>query len=167
VAKTKVRVDVNEAEMARFRRAVGLGMLNFAHAVEAGAKREAPVRGGYRSFLTTKRTKAGASGAVAIGADNGSVLIGGTLRRSIHSVVYVDGKPVSGSGQADENGKTVPDYAPEKGILAVVGTNCEYGAYVEIGTVKMASRPFLGPSFDAETGRLETLVRAGMKRGGY
>lgn len=163
----KAKVKINEAEMARFRRAVGLGMLNFAHAVEAGAKREAPVRGGYRSFLTTKRTKAGASGEVAIGADNGSVLIGGTLRRSIHSVAYVDGKPVSGSGQADENGKGLPDYAPSRGIVAIVGTNCEYGAYVEIGTTKMASRPFLGPAFDAESARLESLVRAGMKRGGY
>lgn len=163
----KAKVEINAAEMARFRRAVGLGMLNFAHAVEAGAKREAPVRGGYRSFLTTKRTKAGARGDVPIGPDNGSVLIGGTLRRSIHSVAYVDGAPVSGSASSDENGKGIPDYVPGKGIVAVIGTNCDYGAYVEIGTTKMAARPFLGPSFDTEAERLELLVRAGMKRGGY
>jgi len=152
--------------MDAFTRGLGRGMLNLAHAIEAGAKREAPVRGGYRSFLTTKRTKAGASGSVAIGANNGSVLIGGTLRRSIHSAAFVDGSPVSGSGQADENGKPVPDYAPGRGVVAFVGTNCNYGAYVEIGTVKMDARPFLGPSVDAESQRAATLIRAGMKAAG-
>lgn len=159
------KVKVNAAEMARFRHALGLGALNFAHAVEADAKREAPVRGGYRSFLTTKRTKAGREGKVAIGADNGSVLIGGTLRRSIHSVAYVDSQRIGGG--EDENGKPVPDYAAGDGIVAVTGTNCEYGAYVEIGTVRMSARPFLGPAFDKNMERLPSLMRAGMKRGGY
>jgi len=160
------RVEINQAEMRRFRRAVGLGMLNFAHAVEADAKREAPVRGGYRSFLTTKRTKAGREGKVPIAANNGSVLIGGTLRRSIHSGAWIDGERVGGP-TTDENGKPVPEYWTGKGIAAVIGTNCEYGAYVEIGTVRMEARPFLGPAFDSNAERLESLVRAGMKRGGY
>ncbi len=38
---------------------------------------------------------------------------------------------------------------------------------VEIGTVRMQARPFLGPAFDRNTERLESLMRAGMKRGGY
>lgn len=160
------KVVINVAEMARFRAAVGAGLLNFGHAVEAGAKREAPVRGGYRSFLTTKRTKAGASGEVAVGADNGSVLIGGTLRRSLHSAAWVDGSPVPGTPSSDENGSALPDYATRE-ISVAIGTNCTYGAYVEIGTVKMEARPFLGPAFDAETPRLPELVRAGMKRAGY
>lgn len=163
----KARVKIRPAEMARFRAALGLAVLNFGHAVEAGAKREAPVRGGYRSFLTTKRTKAGERGEIPIGADNGSVLIGGTLRRSIHTAAFVDGKPVVGSGQSDENGKAVPDYAPEKGIMVAVGTNCDYGAYVEIGTVKMAERPFLGPAWDLESGRIASLMRPVMKRQGF
>lgn len=161
------RVVVNQKGWDAFRDALGRGMLNYAHAVEAGAKREAPVRGGYRSFLTTKRTKAGASGEVAVGADNGSVLIGGTLRRSIHSVAYVDGRPVSGGGQADENGNPVPDYAPAGAIVAYCGTNSGYGAYVEIGTVKMAARPFLGPSVEAANGKAASLIRAGMKAAGF
>lgn len=164
---SRAKVVVNEGEMRRFRDTLGLGLLNFAHAVEAGAKREAPVRGGYRSFLTTKRTKAGASGAVPIGANNGSVLIGGTLRRSIHSVAYVDGRRVGSSAGSDENGREIPDYVPPDGIVAYIGTNCDYGAYVEIGTVKMAARPFLGPSFDQQSERLESLVRPVMKRAGY
>lgn len=163
----KAKVKVNEAEMRRFRHALGLGALNFAHAVEADAKREAPVRGGYRSFLTTKKTKAGREGKVAVGANNGSVLIGGTLRRSIHSVAFVDGSPVVGSGNADKNGRAIPEYAQGDGIIAVTGTNCDYGAYVEIGTVRMSARPFLGPAFDKNVQRLPSLMRAGMKRGGY
>lgn len=161
------KVVVNKDEVQRFRKALGLGMMNFCHAVEGDAKGEAPVRGGYRSFLTTKRTQAGASGKVDIGADNGSVLIGGTLRRSIHSAAWVDGSPVAGAQQVDENGNTVPSYAPGKGILGVIGTNSSYGAYVELGTVRMQERPFLGPAFDANGGRFAGLMKAGMKRGGY
>lgn len=163
----KAKVVINKAEQARFNRALGMGVLNFGHAVEAGAKREAPVRGGYRSFLTTKMTKAGREGKIPRGADNGSVLIGGTLRRSIHSAAWVNGVPVAGSQQSDENGKGIPDYAPAKGVMVAVGTNCEYGAYVEIGTVKMAARPFLGPAWDAAMGNFDSLVRAGMRKGGY
>lgn len=158
-------VVIHEDEYDRFLQAVGYGMLNFGHAVEADAKRDAPVRGGHRSFLTTKRTKAGARGDVPIGADNGSVLIGGTLRRSIHTAVWVDGRRL---GEAsDENGRAIPDYATTGKVVVVIGTNCDYGAYVEIGTVKMAARPFLGPAFDSNGSRIESLVRAGMKAKGY
>jgi hypothetical protein len=165
VARAKVKVY--PTRLKAFRQAAGLGVLNFAGAVEGGAKREAPVRGGYRSFLTTKRTKAGARGDIAVGANNGSVLIGGTLRRSIHAAVWVDGRPVKGAKAKDENGRVIPDYAPSRGILAVVGTNSEYGAFVEIGTTKMGARPFLGPSWDAQVPKLSALMRPVMKRAGF
>ena len=161
----KAKVVVRKPEWQQFIEAVGYGALNFAHAVEADAKREAPVRGGYRSFLTTKRTKAGKAGA-PIGEDNGSVLIGGTLRRSIHSAGWINGKQIGTS--SDENGKAIPDYAAESGkIVVVIGTNCDYGAYVELGTVRMVERPFLGPAFDSNVARFESLVRAGMKAKGF
>ena len=159
------KVKIHETEYDRFLTAVGYGALNFGHAVEADAKRDAPVRGGHRSFLTTKRTKAGARGDVPIGADNGSVMIGGTLRRSIHTAAWVDGKRIGSS--ADENGKGIPDYALSGKIVVVVGTNCDYGAYVEIGTVKMQERPFLGPSFDSNLSRSDALIAAGMKAKGF
>ena len=161
------KVKTYDARLKVFRAAAGLGVLNFAHAVEAGAKREAPVRGGYRSFLTTKRTKAGARGDIAVGANNGSVLIGGTLRRSIHSAVWVDGRAVKGAKNKDENGNVIPDYAPKRGILAVVGTNSSYGAYVEIGTTRMGARPFLGPSWDAEVPKIAAHMRPLLKRAGF
>jgi len=34
-------------------------------------------------------------------------------------------------------------------LTAVVGTNLKYGAYLEMGTTKMAARPWLFPAFDA------------------
>jgi HK97 gp10 family phage protein len=148
------KVVIHEDEMRRFREAVGLGALNFGHAVEGAAKREAPVRGGYRSFMTTKTGKAG------------QVLIGGTLRRSIHAAAWVDGRRVGSSG-SDENGNDPPDYSPGPGIVVVIGTNSTYGAYVELGTSRMAERPFLGPAFEGQSGSMASLIRAGMKRGGY
>lgn len=161
----RATVKVHEDEYSRFLTAVGFGLMNFGHAVESDAKADAPVRGGHRSFLTSKRTKAGARGDVAIGSNNGSVLIGGTLRRSIHTAAFANGEQIGTS--SDENGRGIPVYTVSGKAAVVIGTNCDYGAYVEIGTTRMEARPFLGPAFDANLGRLASLVRAGMKAKGY
>jgi|PlaIllAssembly_1097288.scaffolds.fasta_scaffold00569_7 HK97 gp10 family phage protein len=146
------KVKVYEAELDRIRESLAYGVQNLMFAVEADAKREAPVRGGYRSFMSTKRGKAG------------QVLIGGTLRRSIHSTTYYKGKPIVGG--TDENGNAKPDYS-ESGdgdIVGIVGTNCSYGAFVELGTVKMRERPFLTPAFDANAANAGDLINAGARR---
>lgn len=144
------KVVVHVGEVQNLREALGRGVLNWMHAVEADAKADAPVRGGHRSFMSTKRGKAG------------QVLIGGTLRRSIHSQVWVDGVAIKPSG-TDENGNGLPHYpVPFKGVTGIVGTNAHYGLFVELGTVKMAERPFLGPAFDGNMSRRESLIRAGM-----
>ena len=149
--KSTTRVVVNPKAMQAVREAVAYGLLNFAFAVEGAWKKDAVVRGGHRSFMTGPKTKAG------------TARIGGTLRRSIHTVCYLDGKRI-GAGTADarnsgKDGKTakdvtetgipntVPDYpAPGKGIVAYIGSNSGYGAFVELGTSKMAARPAAVPA---------------------
>lgn len=37
----------------------------------------------------------------------------------------------------------------EQGLMAVVGANTDYAAYVEIGTSKMAAQPYLLPALEA------------------
>jgi HK97 gp10 family phage protein len=139
-------VTIFEPGMNRLKLALGYGMLNAMHFCETRAKAEAPVRGGYRSFRP------------------GTSPIGGTLRRSIHSVVYVDGRPLIGSGQTDDNGNAVPDYAPGRGIVGFCGTNSGYGYFVEAGTVRMRARPFLGPAFDQTVAAAPALIAAGARR---
>lgn len=107
----------------RLRRAIGHGMLAVGFVWETAAKRHTPVRGGYRSFQP-----------------DGPV--GGTLRRSVHTVAYVDGERIS-PRPTDDNGQALPDYVPGEGIAVFVGTNSGYGGYVHNGTAKMPARPFL------------------------
>jgi HK97 gp10 family phage protein len=85
----------------------------------------------------------------------------GNLRRSIHSVVYIDGRRQYGG--ADENGKGVPDYPTGSGVEGFVGTNTEYGVYVHNGTVKMAGRPFLWRSMNDNRGRVPEYFAAGFR----
>ena len=103
----------------------------------------------------------------------------GNLRRSLHAVAYLDGQLVGGSG-TDSNGKAVPDYASEagSGIVAIAGTNCGYGLWVEIGTSGkpngltsletgepmltggMAARPSLAPAAAEAQSRAGELIAA-------
>mgnify|MGYP000006852678 CR=1 FL=1 len=42
---------------------------------------------------------------------------------------------------------------------AYIGTNVEYGKYVETGTVKMAAQPFLGPAATEHTETYQNIVK--------
>jgi hypothetical protein len=137
-------------ELAKLREAVAYGMLNLGHAIETDTKRETVVRGGHRSF-NTDLTKAG------------TPRVGGTLRRSIHTAAYLDGKQVGGVA-TDENGAATPDYAAGTGIKVFVGTNSGYGAYVELGTVKMPARPSLVPALLKNKGDAPALIAAGARK---
>jgi hypothetical protein len=145
MAQPNVRVQVNRGERQQLQRALAAGVLNLMHAVETDAKREAPVRGGHRSF-----------------APDGPV--GGTLRRSIHAVTYLEGRPIAGSAAADENGQRIPDYGGGGQIVGIVGTNSGYGGFVELGTVKMPARAFLAPAGDKNLADAQGLITAGAKR---
>lgn len=37
----------------------------------------------------------------------------------------------------------------EQGLVAVIGTNVEYAAFVELGTSKMPAQPYLRPALEA------------------
>lgn len=141
---TKPRFEVNAAAMRQVDVAFAHGLLNVGYAIERDAKREAPVRGGHRSF-----------------APDGPV--GGTLRRSIHTAAFLDGERIGGSGN-DENGEPEADYPAGSGAQVFVGTNVGYGRYVELGTVKMPARPFLTPALLARRQDAPQLIAAGMRK---
>lgn len=148
---SRTTVKINEQEWGRLRQRLARGALNFGYAVLSDAQAEAPVRGGYRSFMTTARGAAG------------QVLVGGTLRRSLHAAAWLDGRLISGSS-ADGNGEAIPnDYPVGTGITVIVGTNSGYGEYVERGTSRMQERPFLSPAWDANLGSAGSLIAAGMR----
>jgi murein DD-endopeptidase MepM/ murein hydrolase activator NlpD len=138
------RIVVSPAAEQQFRRALAFGSHNFGLAVEAASKRNTPVRGGHRSF-----------------APDGPV--GGNLRRSEHTVTYLDGQRIAGN-DADENGQSVPAYPAGDGIVTVVGTNCGYGLFVHDGTVKMPARPFIAEGLAEERPNAVELIHAGAAR---
>jgi hypothetical protein len=89
----------------------------------------------------------------------------GNLRRSIHTAAFSKGKRIYGA--TDDNNRPVPDYAANaKGAMAVVGTNCGYGVYLELGTFKMAAQPYLGPALADNRANAAGLVKAGMTKSG-
>lgn len=131
-------------ELERLREAVGYGFLNLGLAGETAAKSHTPVRGGFRSFNPNQRT-------------------GGTLRRSVHTVVYLDGRRISPK-TADENGNALPDYVPRMGIVVFIGTNSGYGFWVHDGTTRMAARPFLLEGWADVASDAVALIAAGTRR---
>lgn len=143
-----VRLVPNAKGVAELDRDLAIGVYALALAAETEAKREAPVRGGYRSFRP------------------GIPPIGGTLRRSIHSIGYGrDGRQV---GEHNEAGRAIPSEAgPQPGVISsYVGTNSGYGAFVELGTVKMPARPFLSPALDSAMARATSIMAAAIDRAG-
>lgn len=147
-----IRIKENRQGLADLNRHLAIGLYAVALAGETEAKREAPVRGGYRSFRP------------------GSSPIGGTLRRSIHATAFgIDGRELLTD---NESGKQLPaEYVPVPGhMVAYVGTNSGYGAYVELGTSKMPARAFLAPGLDSSMQRAASIIRdavARVRKSGY
>lgn len=44
--------------------------------------------------------------------------------------------------------------------VEVIGTNVEYAAYVELGTVKMAARPYLRPAAENHAGEYQGILKS-------
>ena len=147
----RVTLRPNRPGIAALRASIAAGVNDVVLDAETEAKREAPVRGGYRSFRP------------------GTKPIGGTLRRSIHSATFLDGALVSSHAEAPPPG--APPMLPEMTglpgrIVGYIGTNSGYGAFVELGTVRMAPRPFLAPALEAAIQRAPTTLRNAIKRRG-
>jgi HK97 gp10 family phage protein len=47
----------------------------------------------------------------------------------------------------------------KKGVKATLRTHCGYGGFVELGTVNMASEPYLYPAFEQNIQRLPVAVK--------
>lgn len=137
------KVVVNAQGVKSFRRALAFGMLNFCFAFEGAAKKHSPVAGGHRSF-------------------NPDGPVGGTLRRSVHTVVLLDGQRIGGD-EADDNGESLPSY-PGDGIVGIIGTNSGYGEWVHNGTSKMPARPFISEALAEVADEAPELILAGVRR---
>lgn len=158
------RMVIREQELKTFRLDVAFGVLSAAFALEADAKARTPVRGGFRSFQAGAHL-GGPLGIEDVGTQTRyakGTHVGGTLRRSIHSAAYLDGKKIGGP-DVDENKVPVEDQ-PAGSIAAVVGTNVNYAGYVNDGTVKMAARPFMNEAMAALSSEVPALIAAGYRR---
>lgn len=144
------RVVIDERRYQQFRKGLASGLFHALSYIDGEAKAITPVHGDpgqggdFSTFVPGEKP------------------IGGTLRRSIHTVIYIDGRRVFGDS-ADENGKGVPsDYPVGRGIEGFVGTNIEYAIFVHDGTVKMQPpRPFLGWAWVENEGRMPGLIAQG------
>lgn len=140
-----VRIVPNRAGLAAFRTRVARGTLAVVLDAETEAKRETPVHGGYRSFRPGEKP------------------IGGTLRRSVHSVTYLDG--VLFAHHTEDGKPPLPEETGGRGIVGYVGTNSGYGGFVDQGTAKMAPREFLAPGLRVAAGRAPGTIKRAMGRG--
>lgn len=125
--------------------ALGYGLLNLGFALETAMKGHTPVRGGFRSFDPTGP-------------------VGGTLRRSEHTVAYVDGQEIGRHVDAAADNPVLPDYVPGQGAVVYVGTNSGYGRWVAEGTSKMAARPFPEEGLADVTPQAGALIAAGTRK---
>ena len=150
----------------QLRRAIAEGgMVNLGGAAETAVKSRTPVRGGFRSFQAGAHL-GGPLGIVDVGSQRrlpAGTGIGGTLRRSVHFVVYLDGRRIT-PRRTDDNDRALPDYIPAMGIVLYVGTNSGYGFWVQAGTSKMAARPYLTEGWGMVRGDAVALIGAGTRR---
>lgn len=144
-------VVIDEAGFRTVRTGIGKGLLFIGYHVEGEAKAITPVYGDPSQGGKFKTRAPGAKPQ------------GGNLRRSIHTVCYIDGKPALGTGGGDENGNAVPAYPVDADIEVFVGTNAEYAVFVHDGTTVMTGRPFLAEAEAASAGDWPELFRRGFE----
>jgi len=144
-----VTVKLNEAGFRQLEEDVAYGLLNYGLRLEGALKGQAVVMGGHRSRNTVP-TKAG------------TPRVGGTLRRSMHAVVYLNGQQLARRSLPGE--PPPPNYPTRARIQLYAGTNSGYGLYVDQGTSRMAARPMLIPAFLETKDQLEADMAAGVRR---
>lgn len=89
----------------------------------------------------------------------------GRLRNSITFAVSGQSANTSSYTDNDGNGYTYEGTAPDdtKNKAVYIGTNVEYAPYVELGTVKMAARPFLKPAVAEHADEYREIMERVMK----
>ena len=140
----------NEAGFREFKKALATAVFKAGWAIEGAAKAITPVHG--------DPSQGGRFATFAPGAKP----IGGTLRRSVHSVVHVDGQRIGSSAEAGARPLAAPT---GRGIEVHVGTNLEYAPYVHDGTVKMPARPFLAEAAMEVAPRIPGIIQAALPPG--
>jgi len=148
---TGARVVIDRPQWQVFRQALVAGVVNIVGAIDGEAKALTPVYGDPNRGGEFKSRAPGAKP------------LGGTLARSIHHVVYLDGHRLFGGG-SDENGESLPSYSTRRGIEGFVGTNVYYAVFVHDGTVKMVERPFLATARRNVEPQIVALFAAGFQR---
>lgn len=87
----------------------------------------------------------------------------GRLRNSITWVTSTgQGKANTQGGEAAKPEDYKPNGEPDDDKV-YIGTNVEYAPYIELGTVKMAARPFLKNAVMNHQKRYKEIVRDGLK----
>jgi len=81
----------------------------------------------------------------------------GRLRASI-TWALSDGSGSKGGSKAQEGDVLSTPPASGKDLVLVVGTNVYYGKYLELGTRKMAARPFIRPSFNRNRQSIKSML---------
>ena len=71
--------------------------------------------------------------------------------------------PMSDTGRLANSVVTLFDIST-KGKIAEVGTNVQYGRYLEFGTSRMAARPWLLPSFNKAKVGVEAKLKRAIER---
>lgn len=85
----------------------------------------------------------------------------GRLRASISWILSTDtaDRGVVGGKAEQEDAVSRPESRPNE-IIAVVGTNVEYGKFLELGTEKMKARPWLRPALEKAIAQIRGLFEA-------
>jgi len=87
----------------------------------------------------------------------------GRLRASITTAWTGGQRPIPDSKAQAEDAIGVPPGDPDVEFKVVVGTNVNYGVFLELGTSRMAPRPFMRPVLEQHRAdiekRLGTIVR--------
>lgn len=105
------------------------------------------------------------------GAKERAPVATGYLRNSIYAVTHTSSDYGQGGGEPPKGASLLPEVEkPKDGHTAYVAVGANYGAFVELGTSKMAAQPYLIPAADAvrpaftdAMSRIEAAMKAGAK----
>lgn len=87
-----------------------------------------------------------------------------TLKNEVKKAISEPSPPASAPGEEPhkDTGRLRASIAHEvDGKTARVGTNVTYGKFLELGTKKMAARPFLRPTYERMKGTLKRILKGG------